>query len=324
MSHTDDTTLPTLPEREAHEQPTAAPRQRTRKVTIGSVVTTLVLSIFATLLGPLGVLSSANAADGHITWKIGDSDPNSPTSYVQVVRAIRNAVNTEDATVPGAGYQVMHTDTTATQTYVDIDVEDAYSDTYVRVRMRASDMYLMGWWANDGQYHYADESQGSSSNSTPAPFKETYLSLEQNAGTTRYDVTYSEWQLSNAVHSLLKASKDNTREQARAFLMLVQALAEGPRFRPIADFFRLASAPDVQESRMPWQLVDMENSWGQLSERFNTQMKNQQSEPSSTAMWIWSFNRKTGEWVKIFLNDPKTFAAYCLLIALGKYVPKNG
>lgn len=298
------------------------PRQRTRKVTIGSVVTTLVLSIFATLLGPLGVLSSANAADGHITWKIGDSDPNSPTSYAQVVKAIRNAVNAQDPTVPGAGYQVMHTDTTARQTYVDIDVEDAYSDTYVRVRMRASDMYLMGWWANDGQYHYADASQASSSNSVEAPFKETYPDLEQQGGTTRYDVTYSEASLSNAVHSLLRAG--DKRDQARAFLMMAQTLAEGSRFRPIAEFFHLASAPNVQETRLPWQLVDMENSWGQLSERFNTQMKNQQSEPSSSALWIWSFNRKTGEWVKIFLNDPKTFAAYCLLIALGKYVPKNG
>ncbi|MFI7408383.1 ribosome-inactivating family protein [Streptomyces sp. NPDC049627] len=324
MSHTDETTLPTLPEREAHEQPAAAPRQRTRKVTVGSVVTTLVLSIFATLLGPLGVLSSANAADGHITWKIGDSDPNSPTSYVQVVKAIRNAVNSEDPTVPGAGFQVMHTDTAARETYVDIDVEDAYSDAYVRVRMRASDMYLMGWWANDGRYHYADASQASSSNSVEAPFKEDYGDLEQKGGTTRYDVTYSSSGLSNAVHSLLKAG--DTRDQARAFLMMAQALAEGSRFRPIADFFRLVSVldPNLQESRLPWQLVEMENSWGTLSERFNKQMSTQQSEPSSSALWIWSFNRKTGEWVKIFLNDPKTFAAYCLLIALGKYVPKNG
>lgn len=300
------------------DEMTAAPRQRTRRVTIGSVVATLVLSIFATLLGPLGVLSSAQAADGHITWKIGDTDPNSPTSYVQVVRAIRNAVDSgNQSAVPGAGYQVMHTDTAARQTYVDIDVEDAYSDAYVRVRMRASDLYLMGWWANDGRYHYADEGQASTSNSVWAGFKENYMDLEQKAGTTRYDVTYNETNLSNTVHSLLKASAQ--RDQARAFLMLAQALAEGSRFRPIADFFRLASAPNVQESRLPSQYVDMENNWGTLSERFNRMMRDQQSEPSSTALWIWSFVKSKGEWVKIYLNDPKTFAAYCLLIALGKF-----
>lgn len=87
--------------------------------------------------------------------------------------------------MPGAGYQVMHTDTAASQTYVDIDVEDAYSDTYVRVRMRASDLYLMGWWANDGRYHYADQGQSSTSNSVWAGFKENYMDLEQKAGTER-------------------------------------------------------------------------------------------------------------------------------------------
>jgi hypothetical protein len=41
----------TLPEREAHQQPTAVPRRHIRKVTVGSITTTILLSVSATLLG---------------------------------------------------------------------------------------------------------------------------------------------------------------------------------------------------------------------------------------------------------------------------------
>jgi hypothetical protein len=51
--------------------------------------------------------------------------------------------------------------------------------------MRASDLYLMGWWANDGRYHYADQGQASTSNSVWAGFKENHMDLEQKAGTER-------------------------------------------------------------------------------------------------------------------------------------------
>jgi hypothetical protein len=53
MSPTD---VMTLPEREAHQQPAAVPRRHICKITIGSIITTVMLSIYATLLGPPGAL----------------------------------------------------------------------------------------------------------------------------------------------------------------------------------------------------------------------------------------------------------------------------
>lgn len=66
----------TLPESEAPQQP--LPRRPTRKITIGPVVTTLALSVLATLLGPLGVLQSGSAAAPHEAGsarrKVGDAE----------------------------------------------------------------------------------------------------------------------------------------------------------------------------------------------------------------------------------------------------------
>lgn len=64
--------LKRLSARREHRHPQSALRHRTHRGTVGSIVTALLLSVFATLLGPLGTVQSASAADGHPTWKIGD------------------------------------------------------------------------------------------------------------------------------------------------------------------------------------------------------------------------------------------------------------
>lgn len=115
------------------------------------------LSVFATPIGPLGLVQSADAAS-RPRWKIGDRN-----SYLNFIGAIRWAVNSgHEEAVPGTGYRVMHTDPSATRTYIDVDVEIQHNQRFVTLRLRASDLYLIGWWGGDRgheTYYYVDPDQ---------------------------------------------------------------------------------------------------------------------------------------------------------------------
>lgn len=141
----------------------AAPqRPRTRTVTAGTVVAALVLSFFATLLGPLGVLPSAHAEDGNPTFHLGSDDG---TAYVNFINSIRGAVNDGGSTVvPGAGnaYQVDHTDPRNGARYLQVDIH-MYTGGFVRLQLDRTNLYLLGWWANDNTYYYL----GTRPNNTP-------------------------------------------------------------------------------------------------------------------------------------------------------------
>ncbi|WP_405724414.1 ribosome-inactivating family protein [Streptomyces sp. NBC_00028] len=332
MSHTDEITLP---EGEAHRRTGEAQRNRTRRRTVGSIVTTIVLSVFATLLGPLGVLHSASAADNNPTWKIGDK-----ASYAAFINRIRDLVSGGDATTPGGGaggLKIYHT-TSNNNHYVVVDVEDQHSSDYVRLRLRASDLYLVGWWAGDRdheQYHYVDRNQqmppvSGASDAAPvqAPFGENYGEIEQEAGgssSNRTGIDYNQGTFNGAVQTLRKAkdvkkgSKDS-RNQARAFLIMTQAVSEAARFRPIASEFATANDNHVH-AKLPGYYVSMENRWDEFSKRFNRLVNENRDDTPETALtqYVYVKNPDTRQWGwdLVVLITRAHYAKYLLQTAHG-------
>ncbi|GAA3794250.1 hypothetical protein GCM10022403_030150 [Streptomyces coacervatus] len=298
MSHTD--LLPT-------------PRHRTRRITVGSIVAAVLLSVVATLLGPLGAVQSADAA-GNPRWKIGDRN-----SYLNFIGAIRWAVNSgHHESVPGTGYRIMHTDAGANRRYINVDVEIQHNQRFVTLRLRASDLYVMGWWGGDRgheRYYYLDRDQDMPSNSESAGFGENYNDLEQAAGVTRYNMQYNPHNFDQAVYTLIRGG--NRRDRAHAVLTMAQAVSEATRFRPIMNYFGLLNADDLHPTGLDPHYVDMQNTWGQGSKRYNQMLSGQHSDSPDSAYKIWRFDKNTRQWIQTSLVSAALYAIYYLQVAKG-------
>jgi hypothetical protein len=255
------------------------PRQRTRKITIGTIVTTLVLSIFATLVGPLGGLSTASAQDRVPRFKIGEMKS---AQYTDFINQIHRQINAADNGVPGSYNTVDHTSDTTE--FFDVDVQMWGSEDFVRIRLRRSDLYLVGWWSSDAVYNRVDSeaASGAPAGSRPTNFRADYPSLERVAGASRYEIGFSRDALNTAAWNLYNARQPTDRDggnqaateirnQARAVLMMTQFLSEAARFRGVATRLSFANEEraDHDPVYIPWQVAGQENDWGTLSERFN-------------------------------------------------------
>ncbi|MFF4505475.1 ribosome-inactivating family protein [Streptomyces sp. NPDC001401] len=298
----------------SHTDVMPAPRHRTRRITVGSIVAAVVLSVFATLLGPLGAVQSADAASNP-RWKIGHRD-----SYLNFIGAIRWAVNSgHDESVPGTGYRIMHTDPAANRRYINVDVEIQHNQRFVTLRLHASDLYLMGWWggANGEQrYYYLDPDQDMPSNSEAAGFGENYNDLQNAANTNRYDLEYNPHNLDQAVYTLIRGGSRQAR--AHAVLMMTQAVSGATRFRPIMNYFGLLNDENLRPTRLSAHYVDMQNTWGQGSNRYNELLREHRSDSPDRAYRIWTFNKNTREWIQTSLVSAALYAIYYLQVAKGK------
>ncbi|MFC8677120.1 ribosome-inactivating family protein [Streptomyces griseorubiginosus] len=275
MAHTDETS-----------------RRRTRRFTIGMIITTLVLSIFSTLVGPLGQISTASAQDRIPRFKIGEMNR---WNYWDFINQIRRQVNGADNQVPGSSSTVDHTPNT--REFIDVDVQMWGNDQFVRLRLRRGDLYLMGWWSNDAVYNRLG---GEAESGTPAVawnnrgevtqwaanrptnFNADYPNLENRAGVARNEIGFSRDALNTAAWNLYDArqptdrdggnqARTEIRNQARAVLMMTQFISEATRFRGIGTRLGYANEPaaDRDPVYIPWQVTGEENNWGTLSGRFN-------------------------------------------------------
>ncbi|MEU6804769.1 ribosome-inactivating family protein [Streptomyces neyagawaensis] len=269
------------------------PRQRTRRLTIGTVITTLLLSIFATLLGPLGELSTASAQDRIPRFQVGNQDR---WAYWGFINQIRRQVNGADNGVPGSSETIDHTPND-TGDFIDVDIQMWENPNYVRIRLRRGDLYLMGWWSNDGVYNRLG---GEAESGTPAVawnnrgevtqwapnrptnFNADYPNLQNRAGVSRNEIGFNRDHLNTAAWNLYDArtpvnrdggnqAATEIRNQARAVLTMTQFISEATRFRGIAT--RLGYANEQPADNNPVYLPDVvvqsENNWGALSSRFN-------------------------------------------------------
>ncbi|MEU6381800.1 ribosome-inactivating family protein [Streptomyces sp. NPDC046909] len=330
----------------SHTDLTAPPEQGRRHgiqgMPFGSIVTAVVLALFATLLGPLGVLQSASATapdKGSIArWKIGDN-----ASYKTFIENIGSAVEAsrDDPSVPGTSQRIRHTDPTNTRSYINVDVVDDNSDRFVTLRLRRSDLYLMGWWGGDRgheQYHYVGDPNGQSMppasgashdnglRPVRAQFGENYTDLERIAGVNRTSISYTNASLGNAVLTLIRASNserpssNETRNQARAFLMMTQAVSEAARQKPIANFYGKVQSSGHTEGWLDGRYVSMENRWSEFSKDFNQLKSTKATVPVEKAktQWIWLRSPDTGkmEWTLVQFTHAAVYLQL-LFIALG-------
>lgn len=270
----------------------ARPGRRARRVSVASVVTTLVLSIFATLLGPLGVLQSASAADGNPTFRIGTDDS---AGYKRFIDRIRDRVNDGGSTdvVKAGGYRVHHTpsqvDLSSPNAYVRVDVQAWGNNAYVRLNLRRDNLYVVGWWDKHNTYHYLgarDGKEGKSGKPHEAEsarwengkwrkskkqeqthFGESYVDLERFTHRDRVGLGISRGNVNSAVWNLYNSSDD--QQMAWGALVMAQFTSEAARLRGQLEDIGRVMGHGGGTFHIPAEFVYMQNNWGAFSSHFN-------------------------------------------------------
>lgn len=268
-------------------QPPPPPRGRARRVTVGSIVSTVVLSIFATLLGPLGVLQSASAAIGAtVTWNISSEPAEAKAGYVNMIRGINQAISSHEVRARDehgqrTGRPVQVTDSAGTNQFITVDLHAEDRDAMIRVFMRRSDSYVMGFRQGttntDGTVNFESffplEENVNLPGSTPGTGgnvntryvgQASYVALGQR-GATRDGLQITPAGLSNAVRNLQDSGSAITPPvAARSILQIIVALAEASRFRNQAAATATAFG-NGQPYTVTAQHIAQHNNWSVMS-----------------------------------------------------------
>ncbi|MGC9541983.1 ribosome-inactivating family protein [Streptomyces sp. UG1] len=315
-----------------------SPLSRHKRLT-SSVIAAVLGALFLTLLGPLGNASKAYAADGNPTYQIGigGSETAGQDAYERFLDAVADRAASGSSDVPRTTSEVAHTDPSSSS-FFQVDVQAWGSDTFVRLNIRRSDMYIMGWWTGSNVYNYVG-SRGTDRNGRPLPppgsesgrwttqgwlaadstwqlpgAGEGYDSLQRAANTARTDITFSRENVNTAVWDLYNAR--DPRQMARAFLVMTQFVAEAARFRPIGR--DIGMVMDGGELRLPRDFVEQENSWDALSRRFNDLLRNHAPgyvDPSP----LWGYRSgQFGESVPFRILTAIMYADYVLHTSKGR------
>ncbi|KUL33530.1 ribosome-inactivating family protein [Streptomyces regalis] len=324
----------------------ARPGRRARRVTVASVVTTLLLSIFATLLGPLGVLQSASAADGNPTFRIGTDGT---AAYRRFIDSIRGRVNDGGSTSVrnAGGYRVDHTpswvDPKSTNAYIRVDVQAWGNDATVRLNLRRSDLYLIGWWDKYNTYHYlgARDTDATKTNKKDKPYEaesarwdngkwrkskvqeqtrfgENYVDLERITGRPRAGLGISRGTVNSAVWNLYNGHGDE--QMAWGVLVMTQFISESVRFRLMRD--QIATVMSVDGTfYIPREYAELENDWGTLSSHFNQLVHQDQAQGRVTrdSHPLVGYRRDIfGDPTRLILEAAYLYATYVLNTAKGR------
>ncbi|MFI7300174.1 ribosome-inactivating family protein [Streptomyces sp. NPDC050121] len=242
----------------------------------------LVLALIATLVGPMGTVQSARANDGNPMFRVGE---HFGYDYIEFINDIRRRVNDgHTSQVPGAGntYQVQHTNPNSVSSYLQVDIQMWGSSHFVRLQLRRSDLYVLGWWDRNNNYRYlgsrtvtrtsAEAQRMEDGENRPpdaairASFQEDYPSLETAAHERRANMPISRDSISAAAWYLYDSN--DTQNMARGVLRMIQFVAEATRFRPLRDSIATVIGTNGVYS-IPPLLAAQENQWGRLSGRFN-------------------------------------------------------
>jgi hypothetical protein len=280
----------TLPEQQTDLRSAALPAHRTglprlRKRTVTSILTAVVLAVFATLLGPFGMLQSAQAAGHNPIFRIGMTG----SEYVDFINDIRSQIGDGASTsVPNAGTRVDHTNPALDERhrYLQVDVQMAHTNEYVRLQFDRRNMYLLGWWSYHNVYYYL----GSRANGTPSygersrwdggrqrdadrwehVASENYSQLEQFADEHRANMAIGQATINAAAMFLYSRNPNyNNQDRARGALRMIQFISEATRFRPIRDDIATTIGDAGSYLNLPPRFAEQENDWGTLSNRFN-------------------------------------------------------
>jgi len=276
------TDLTALPERGV-PQPPPPPRHRrsSRKATVRWIVATVVVSIFATLLGPLGVLRSASAAEGaNVTWRISSEPADARTGYATMLNSIRQVISIGRVHPEGGGPGVDVTDPNGTNTFILIDLHAEDRPEFIRLFMRRSDNYILGWRQGTedgaGATHLGNffpletgvQLPGATDQNTNTRFDTLagYNALAAQ-GATRDGMQITPASINNAVLNLQDGNSVPTRTAASAILQILVAVAEGSRFRNQAMDTASAFGRGQAFTLTP-QYREQQNDWSNMSEAF--------------------------------------------------------
>jgi hypothetical protein len=317
-----------------HEDPGAGRRDgrhRRRPVAIALAAIALALAAVAGVLGPLGALPSAHAEDGNPTFHLGNDDG---STYVNFINDIRNRVNDGQYNgVPGSGgpqFDVGHTGNwpsnsracSCTADFFQVDVHMDSNPGYVRLQVRRSDLYIVGWWTPRGWYNYlgnrdnAGPSWVSADREWQTGFGENYTDLERAAGQARAGLRIDRGTINGAVWALYNAN--DPRGMARGVLMMTQFISEAARFRPLRDEIALRLGPNPQDPLyLPQEYADQENSWDPLSAAFNNLVRQPEGTHDNTPMEGWGrISPFDGRPIRLVLDTAVRYAQYVLLTSL--------
>ncbi|MET8763694.1 ribosome-inactivating family protein [Lentzea sp. NPDC004782] len=303
---------------------------RRRKFTLASAAFALVTS---TLAGLLGAAPSANAEDNNPTFYLDGG--NGAQNYINFINDIRSRVSDNNGSqVPGAGwsYQVNHTVNVSTRDsndFIRVDVHAMGSPEYVRIQLRRSDLYMVGWWGRDGVYRYIgtqtrdgqDQNQDSGPSSRygdggpndhihyPTGFTDNYNSIEAAAQQGRAGLAINPWTVNGAVHYLLEAG--DRQRMAQGVLMMTQWISEAARFRPLRDEIALVMNDNGNYFRIPQEYADQENNWGNLSNHFNNLLRQPQGARDPQPLEGWG-RIANGRPLRYTLTTAVAYAQYVL------------
>ncbi|WP_330293070.1 pectinesterase family protein [Streptomyces sp. NBC_00576] len=207
---------------------------------------------------------SASAATGaDITWRItsetGKGDDGAAKTYAGLLHAIRDRIRSHEVR-PDGGRTVDVTDQDGTSTYITVDLHGENMPQFIRVVMRRSDAYVMGWFSGVengvGDVRIGDffplerglvNGQGGIPQGRPANPNATPPDLGSQTNTrfntlagydalrgqnaTRDQMEINPASLATAVRELANGASIGVRDAAQSILQIIVGIAEAARFR---------------------------------------------------------------------------------------------
>jgi hypothetical protein len=285
--------------------------------------------LVALLTGYFINASNAFAQQTPVFWYNGDR-----WDYFGFIHKVRSLVNDYNNAVPGSANTVSHTDPRAIGDFFDVAIV-IEGEHEVRIRMRASDLYIVGWFTQNDVYNIIGpaneagipEDHGNYNNGGRGGYwslsdSGNYVDLERIAGGfDRANVRYDETRVNAFGYDLWRA--DDPARMAAAVIYFSQFIAEAARFRGIADTigwlgYGHRSSDNWQHSTtIDRHLVAQENNWGILSRRFNQLLGSNSQDNEYIALTGWYY---TGGRIASMLLI--TLADYALVMNTVRGYPK--
>ncbi|MEU0426150.1 pectinesterase family protein [Streptomyces canus] len=246
----------------------------------------------------LAAAPNAAAAQGAgVTWRISSEAKEARKGYSDMLNALRQQVGGRVESLGGPPVDV--TDIAGGNSYVYVDLHQEGTYSFIRLFIRRSDSYLMGWrwgtediddsdiiyWPSDNTRSFftldpsvaptlADGSlnpnrlPGSTAQNTNTRFQNlgTYGNLAQQQA-TRDNLQLSPATFNTAVARLINGENTETRQAAQSILQLIVGVAEASRFREQARETAVAFGRGVAFA-LTAQHIAFHNNWSRLSRAF--------------------------------------------------------
>ncbi|MGW1714880.1 pectinesterase family protein [Streptomyces sp. NPDC002156] len=212
-------------------------------------------AVSAMAVGGLGLVvaaapSASATPTANLTWTISSEPEVAKMDYARLLNGIRRLVSDDNPQRTTTGRPVLVTDEDGDNEFIAVDLEAEDRPELIRLFIRRSDAYIMGWRSatRDGDVAYLSTfftldphvqlpgsirpGNGVTNANTNTRFENlaNYSDLQQQ-GATRDGMQISPSSLHNAVLTLQGGAQATTRNAAAAILQIIVGIAEASRFR---------------------------------------------------------------------------------------------